>query len=60
MLELKGGDHPRVQTVMLEFIALPSPFSNERNIWPFYVAVVQGWKRNVHKKRDARAKLLFY
>ena len=59
MLELKGGDRPRVQTEVLEFIALPFPFSNERNIWPFHVVVVQGWQRNVQKKRDARVKLLF-
>ena len=43
MLELKRGERPRVQTEMLEFIALPFPFSNERKIWPFHVVVVQGW-----------------
>ena len=43
MLELKRGDRPRVQTEMLEFIALPFPFSNERKTWPFHVVVVQGW-----------------
>ena len=49
MLELKRGDHPQVQTLMLEFIALPFPFSSERKIWPFHVVVVQGWQRNVQK-----------
>ena len=43
MLELKRGDRPRVQTEMLEFMALPFPFSSERKIWPSHVVVVQGW-----------------
>ena len=49
MLELKRGDRPRVQTEMLEFIAMPFSFSNERKIWLFHVVVVQGRQRNVQK-----------
>ena len=29
-------------------------------IWSFHVVFVQGRQRNVQKKRDTRAKLLFY
>ena len=58
MLELKRGGHARVQTEMVEFIALPYPSSNKKlKIWSFHVVVVQGRRRNVEKKRDARAKL---
>ena len=41
-LELKRGDHARVQTEMVEFIAIPFPFSSELKIWSFHVVVVQG------------------
>ena len=49
MLQLKRGDCPQIQTEMLEFIALPFPFTNERKIWQFHVVVFQGWQRNVQK-----------
>ena len=58
-LELKRGDRARVQTKMIEFISLLFPFSSELKIWSFHVVVVQGQQRNVQKKRDARAELLF-
>ena len=57
MLELKRGGRTRVQTEMVEFIALPFPSSKQLKIWPFHVVVVQGRQRNVQKKRDARAEL---
>ena len=58
MLDLKRGGHARVQTEMVEFIALPYPSSNKKlKIWSFHVVVMQGRRRNVEKKRDARAKL---
>ena len=41
-MELKRGDHARVQTEMVEFIAIPFPFSSELKIWSFHVVVVQG------------------
>ena len=47
MLELKRGDRTRVQTEMVEFIALPFPFSKKLKIWSFHVVVVQGRQRNV-------------
>ena len=50
MLELKRGGHARVQTEMVEFIALPYPSSNKKlKIWSFHVVVVQGRRRNVEK-----------
>ena len=55
----------RVQTEMIEFIALPFPSSktktkkNNNKIWSFHVVVVQGRQTNVQKKRDARAELFF-
>ena len=49
MLELKRGGHARVQTEMVEFIALPFPSSKKLNIWSFHVVVVQGRQRNVQK-----------
>ena len=59
MLELKRGGRARVRTDTLEFIALPFPSSKKRKIWSFHFVVVQGQQRNVQKKRDAHAKLLF-
>ena len=50
MLDLKRGGHARVQTEMVEFIALPYPSSNKKlKIWSFHVVVVQGRRRNVEK-----------
>ena len=49
MLERKREDRARVQTEMVEFIALPFPFSRKNKIWSFHVVVVQGRKRNVQK-----------
>ena len=52
-------DRARVQTEIVEFIALPFPFSSKLKIWSFHVVVVQGQQRNVQKMLDARAELLF-
>jgi len=41
-LEVNRGDRARVQTEMVEFIALPFPFSSKLKLWPFYVVVVKG------------------
>ena len=49
MLERKRVDRARVQTEMVEFIALPFPFSSKLKIWSFHVVIVQGLKRNVQK-----------
>ena len=50
MLELKRGGHARVQTEMVELIALSFPSSNKKlKIWSFHVVVVQGRQRNVQK-----------
>ena len=49
MLELKRLGRPRVQTGMVEFIALPVPSSEQLKIWSFHVVVVQGRQRNVQK-----------
>ena len=48
MLELKRDD-ARVQTEMVEFIALPFPSSKKLKIWSFHVVVVQGRPGNVQK-----------
>ena len=47
--ELKRRDRARVQTGMVEFIALPFPFPSKLKIWSFHVVVVQGRQRNVQK-----------
>ena len=39
MLELKRGGGARVQTEVLEFIALPFPSSKKLKIWSFHVVV---------------------
>ena len=39
MLEMKKGDRARVQTEMVEFIAVPFPFSSKLKIWSFHVVV---------------------
>ena len=50
MLEPKRGGHARVQTEMVELIALSFPSSNKKlKIWSFHVVVVQGRQRNVVK-----------
>ena len=49
MLELKRGGQARVQTEMVELIALPFPSSKKLKIWSFHVVVVQGRQRNVQK-----------
>ena len=49
MLELKRGVRTRIQTQMVEFIALPSPFQKELKISSFQVVVMQGRQRNVQK-----------
>ena len=46
----KKGDCAKVQTDMVEFIALPFPFSIKLKIWSFYVVVVQGQQRNLQKR----------
>ena len=56
---VERGDRARVQTEMVEFITSSSPFSEFELIWLFRVLVVQGRPRNVQKKVDARAELLF-
>ena len=38
-LEMKKGDRARVQTEMVEFIAVPFPFSSKLKIWSFHVVV---------------------
>ena len=44
------GPHPtRVLTEMVEFIALPSPFSSKLKIWSFHVVIMQRLQRNVQK-----------
>ena len=43
------GDRARVQTEMVEFIALPFPSSSKLKLWSFHVVVVQGQQRNVQK-----------
>ena len=39
----------RVQTEMVEFIALSFPYSSKLKVWSFHVVVVQGQQRNVQK-----------
>ena len=60
MLELKRGGRTRVQTEMVEFIALLFQSSKSfKVVWSFHVVVVREQQRNVQKKRDARAEVLF-
>ena len=58
-LELKREERAQVRTEMAKFIALPFPFPSKLKIWSFHVAVVRWRQRNVQKKRDARAELMF-
>ena len=46
---MKREDGARVQTEMVELIALPFPFSRKLNIWSFHVIVVQGQQSNLQK-----------
>ena len=62
MLELKRRDDARVQTEMVEFIALQFPSSKKKKklkIWSFHVVVLQGRPEKCTKIRDARAKFFF-
>ena len=48
-MELKRGERARIQTEMVEFKALPFPFSSKIKIWSFHVVAVQVQQRNVQK-----------
>ena len=48
-LETLATQATRVQTEIVEFIALPLPFPSKLKIWSFHVVVVQGQQRNVQK-----------
>ena len=50
MLELKRGGRARVQTEMVQFIALPFPSSKNLKYLSFHVVVVQGRQRNLQKR----------
>ena len=58
-LELKRRDCTQVLTNIVEFMGLPFPFPSKLKIWSFHVLVMRGLQRNVQKKRDAHAELLF-
>ena len=47
MIGAEERDRARIQTEMVEFIALPFPFLSKLKILPFHVVVVQGQQRNV-------------
>ena len=49
MLQLKRRNCARVQTEMVELIALQFPFSSERKIWPSDVVFVQGGQWHLQK-----------
>ena len=57
-LEIKRRDHTRVQTGMVDFIALPFPFPSKPKIGHFTSLLCRDSKECT-KKRDARAELLF-
>ena len=60
-MELKRGGRARVQTEMGEFIVLPFPSSKKKlKIWSFHVVVVRGRQRNIQKRLNARAELVFF
>ena len=59
MLELKRGGHARVQTEIVEYIALSSRPQKRLKIWSLHVVIVQGRQKQCTKKRDAYAELLF-
>ena len=59
MLELKRRGRTRVETEIVEIIALPFPSSTKLKIWSFHVVVVEGRAaKKCTKKRDACAELL--
>ena len=62
-MKLKRGDRARVQTEMVEFFALPFPFSSSLKIWSFHVVVVRERQRNLQKRVvqvcQQTAKLIF-
>ena len=49
-MELKRGGSARVQTEIVEFIALPFSSSKKLKIWSFHVVVEQRWQRVVQKR----------
>ena len=57
MFELKSG--ARVQTEMVEFIALPFPFSKKLKNLVISSSSRAGTTKKRTKNRDARAELLF-
>ena len=57
MFELKSG--ARVQTEMVEFIALPFPFSKKLKNLVISSSSRAGMTKKRTKNRDARAELLF-
>ena len=59
-LELKRGGSARVQTEMVEFIALPFSSSKKLKIWSFHVVVVQRWQRIVQKGVARMYRILCY
>ena len=59
-LELKRGGSVRVQTEMVEFIALPFSSSKKLKIWSFHVVVVQRWQRIVQKSVARMYRILCY
>ena len=59
MLELKRRGRTRVETEIVELIALPFPSSTKLKICSFHVVVVEGRAAKKRtKKRDTRAELL--
>ena len=58
MLKLKKGSRTRVQTEMVEFIALPFPSSKKNLV--ISRRSCAGTAKKCIKKRDARAELIFY
>ena len=49
ILETKRGDRARVQTKMVESIALPFPYSSKLKNWSFHAVVVHERQRNLQK-----------
>ena len=58
MLELKRGGSPKFKQ-RTENLTPCRSRPQRLKIWSFHVVFVQGRQRNVQKKRDTRAKLLF-
>ena len=59
MLELKRGGRARVQTEMVQFIALPFPSSKNLKYFVISRRSRAGTAKKFTKTRDARAELLF-